>query len=284
MENKRGGTKMIAFDFEYYRPDSLSEAVKLYVELRRNGKQPLYYSGGTEIITMARRNDIYTKAVIDIKGIPECNIYEIRDNQLVTGAGVTLTHASENKVIPVLSKTANFAADHTARNKITVGGNICGKIIYKEVVLGHLIADSNVIIYGEKGRRTVPINQAFNQRLQLEDGELLVQLTTDMSYSELPCICVKKTRQGKIGYPLISTAAIKKDGNIRMAFSGVCSFPFRSARMEEAINNLALPREQRIEEAVNSLPAPIFGSIQGSSEYKRFVLRNLLDDILTSLY
>jgi CO/xanthine dehydrogenase FAD-binding subunit len=121
MENKRGGTKMIAFDFEYYKPDSLNEAVKLYGKLSRSGKNPLYYSGGTEIITMARRNDIFTKAVIDIKGIPECNVYEIRGNQLVTGAAVTLTNIAENKVIPVLSKTSNFAADHTARNKITIG-------------------------------------------------------------------------------------------------------------------------------------------------------------------
>ena len=143
---------------------------------------PLYYSGGTEIITMARRNDIFTKAVIDIKGIPECNVFEIRGNQLVIGAAVTLTHIAENKLVPFLSKTANFPADHTARNMITVGGNICGKIIYKEAILGHLIADSNAIIYGEKGKRIVPINQAFNQRLQLEKGELLFQLTTDMSY------------------------------------------------------------------------------------------------------
>ncbi|HOE56287.1 MAG TPA: FAD binding domain-containing protein, partial [Bacillota bacterium] len=189
----------------------------------------------------------------------------------------------ENKLIPVLSKTANFAADHTARNKITIGGNICGRIIYREAVLGHLITDSNIIIYGEEGKRTVPINQAFDQRLQLREGEFLFQLTTDMSYSDLPCICVRKTKQGKTGYPLISMAVLKKDNNIRMAFSGVCSFPFRSAKMENAINNKAISREQRIEQAINSLPAPIFGNIQGSSEYKEFVLKNLLNNIIAAL-
>ncbi|HOR85918.1 MAG TPA: FAD binding domain-containing protein [Bacillota bacterium] len=274
---------MIAFDFDYYKPDSLNEAVKLYGELSRSDKRPLYYSGGTEIITMARRNDIYTKAVIDIKGIPECNAYETIGSLMTIGAAVTLTHITENKLIPVLSKTANFAADHTARNKITIGGNICGRIIYREAVLGHLITDSNIIIYGEEGKRTVPINQAFDQRLQLKEGEFLFQLTTDMSYSDLPCICVRKTKQGKTGYPLISMAVLKKDNNIRMAFSGVCSFPFRSAKMENAINNKAISREQRIEQAINSLPAPIFGNIQGSSEYKEFVLKNLLNNIIAAL-
>ncbi len=274
---------MIALDFEYYKPGSLDEAVKLYGKLSDSDKNPLYYSGGTEIITMARRNDIFTKAVIDIKGIPECNVFETRGNQLVIGAAVTITHIAENKLVPFLSKTANFPADHTARNMITIGGNICGKIVYKEAVLGHLIADSNVIIYGEKGKRIVPINQAFNQRLQLEKGEFLFQLTTDMSYAKLPYICVKKTKQEKIDYPLISAAALKKDNNIQMAFSGVCAFPFRSTRMEEDINNKNISKERRIEQAINHLPAPIFGNIQGSSEYKKFVLKNLLNYTLEKL-
>jgi len=274
---------MIAFNFEYYKPDSLEEAVNLYKDLSDSGKEPLYYSGGTEIITMARRNDLATKAVIDIKGIPECNVFEIKDNQLIIGAAVTLTHIAENKSIPFLSKTADFPADHTSRNKITVGGNICGKIIYKEAVLGHLIGDSNVSIYGEKGKRNAPIIQAFNQKLQLEKGEFLFQLATEMNYSNLPYISMKKTKQGKMEYPLISIAAIKKNNNIQMAFSGVCPFPFRSIEMEGYINNKAITKEQRIEGSINHLPAPIFGNIQGSAEYKKFVLKNLLEYTLKTL-
>ncbi|WP_434284063.1 FAD binding domain-containing protein [Clostridium botulinum] len=274
---------MIAFNFEYYKPDSLDEAVKLYKELSKSGKEPLYYSGGTEIITMARRNDLVTKAVIDIKGIPECNVFEIKGNKLIIGAAVTLNHIAENKLIPFLSETADFPADHTSRNKITVGGNICGKIIYKEAVLGHLIGDSSVSIYGKKGKRIVPIIQAFNQKLQLKKGEFLFQLSTEISYSNLPYISVKKTKQGKMEYPLISMAALKKNNNIQMAFSGVCSFPFRSMEMEKYINNKTLAKEQRIEQAISHLPAPIFGNIQGSSEYKRFVLRNLLEYTLETL-
>lgn len=274
---------MIAFNFEYYKPDSLDEAVKLYRKLSESGKEPLYYSGGTEIITMARRNDLVTKAVIDIKGIPECNVFEVKGNQLIIGAAVTLNNIAENKLIPFLSETSDFPADHTSRNKITVGGNICGKIMYKEAVLGHLIGDSNTIIYGEKGKRVVPIMKTFNQRLQLKKGELLFQLATEMSYSTLPYISVKKTKQGKMQYPLISMAAIKKNNNIQMAFSGVCSFPFRSVEMEEYVNNKTIIKEQRIEQAISHLPAPIFGNIQGSSEYKKFVLRNLLEYTLETL-
>ena len=60
---------MIPYDFEYHRPTTLSEALQLYESLDKGGKQPMYYSGGTEMITLARLNLIQTKAVIDIKAI-----------------------------------------------------------------------------------------------------------------------------------------------------------------------------------------------------------------------
>lgn len=274
---------MSAFDFDYFKPDSLDEAVNIYKDLSKLGKDPIYYCGGTEIITMARRNAITTKAVIDIKAIPECNVFEVRGSKLVIGAAITLTQICDNKLIPFLSKTANFPADHTTRNMITLGGNICGKIIYKEPILGHLIADSNVVIYSEKGKRIVPINQAFNKTLQIQKGEILFQLTTDMSYKSMPYICIRKTKQEKIDYPLISMAALKKNDNIQMAFSGVCPFPFRSLKMEHDINNKSYSYEKRIEHAINHVPAPILANIQGSSEYKKFVLKNLLESTLETL-
>ena len=52
---------MIAFDFEYYKPDTVEDAVKLYNKLNSNGKKPIYYGrGGTEFISMARMNNRYT--------------------------------------------------------------------------------------------------------------------------------------------------------------------------------------------------------------------------------
>ncbi|MGE5633431.1 MAG: FAD binding domain-containing protein [Caulobacteraceae bacterium] len=274
---------MIAFDFSYYRPDSLEEALELYLKLNKANKNPLYYSGGTEIITMGRRNDIYTEAVIDIKGIPECSRFEVTGNELITGAAVPLTCIAESGLFPLLGETSKLPADHTARSKITIGGNVCGKIVYREAVLGHLVAESKVMIYGKKGKRILPINKIFDRQMKLKDGDMLVQFITKMNYAKLPYICMKRTRQGEIGYPLISMAALKKGEHIRMAFSGVSAFPFRSAEMEKEINNKSVPEELRIEQAISHLPAPIFENIHGSAEYKRYVLKNMLDTTLKAL-
>jgi CO/xanthine dehydrogenase FAD-binding subunit len=53
--------------------------------------------------------------------------------------------------------------------------------------------------------------------------------------------------------------------------------------MEDYINNKFIMKEQRIEQAISHMPAPILGNIQGSSEYKKFVLRNLLEYTLETL-
>lgn len=271
---------MIPYNFEYYKPSSVEEAVNIFQKLNSHGKEPLYYGGGTEIISMARRNDIHTKAVIDIKGIPECNTFEIQGDKLIVGSAVTLTGISEANLFPLLSKASSGTADHTIRNKITIGGNICGRIIYREAVLPFLLCDSTVIIAGSGGIRRTPINEAFNKTLKLGTGEFLVSIETDKYYISLPYVNIKKTRLEEIDYPLVSISALKKDGFIRIAFSGACPYPFRSSNVEEDLNNRLEPVETRIKNAIGRFPCPVMGGISGSAEYREFVIKNALFDIL----
>ena len=274
---------MIPFDFEYYKPSSMIEAVDAFSLLNTQGKAPLYFSGGTEIISMARRSHLFTEAVIDIKGIPECNTFNVLNKKLVIGASITLTQLEESKLFPLLGRAARKVADHTVRNKLTVGGNICGKITFREAVLPFLLSDSTVVLASQIGIRNVPINQVFNKTLKLEKGEFLVQLVTDIGYSQLPFMSIKKTKQEKSAYPLISIDSLKKDGQIRFAFSGVCPFPFRSSTIEQVLNDKNIPLELRINKALSILPAPINNNLESSAEYREFVLKNTLSEIIKVL-
>ncbi|MFC3885746.1 FAD binding domain-containing protein [Bacillus songklensis] len=274
---------MISFDFEYYRPASIQEAIELFQRLEGEGKQPIYYSGGTEIITLGRLDLVVTKAVIDIKGIPECRVLQYEEDYLALGGGLSLTEIEEANLFPLLSKTASEVADHTARNKITVGGNICGQIFYREAVLPFLLTDSQVITAGLNGLRTEPINTVFNQHLQLEKGEFLVLLLTEKDYLDMPHISIKIRQQWDTGYPLATIAAIKKEEQVRVAFSGVCPFPFRSKEIEEELNNKQLSLDERVNRAIRLLPEPILDDVEGSAEYRKFVIKTTLVDIITGL-
>ncbi|PGY08494.1 xanthine dehydrogenase family protein subunit M [Bacillus sp. AFS031507] len=274
---------MLPIDFDYYKPASLKEAVDLNQYLDQQGKQPMFFSGGTELITLGRIDLAYTEAVIDIKDIPECNVMQVSGEQLLLGSTLSLTKIEEANLFPLLTKTTSQVADHTARGKISLGGNICARIFYREAVLPFLLSDSQVLIVGPEGKKMVPINEIFLEKLQLKKGEFLVQLATETRFIKAPFFSFKRRQQWDTGYPLITVAALKIGQEVRVAISGFCPFPFRSKELEASLNKRDLPVVSRIDEGVSKLPKPILDDVEGSAKYRLFVLRNLLMDVLAVL-
>lgn len=70
---------------------------------------------------------------------------------------------------------------------------------------------------------------------------------------------------------------------MRVALSGLCPFPFRSQKVEASLNKREWPIKDRVSSALSDLPGPILNDVEGSSEYRLFVLRNLLHDVLEVL-
>ncbi|CAG7615893.1 FAD binding domain-containing protein [Paenibacillus allorhizosphaerae] len=274
---------MIPFDFEYYKPASIEQAVEWFQRLQAQGKHPMYFSGGTEIITLGRLSYVRPGAVVDIKSIPECGVLEFRQDRLIIGASVTLSALSAANPFPLLSGTAQGIADQTARNSITLGGNVCSAFYYREAVLPLLLADSRLVVAGPGGTREVSIHDVFLEQIRLADGEFVVQTMTDREYASLPFVHYKKRQIGNVGYPLVTMAALKKDNRIRTAYSGVCSFPFRSAAIEQALNHASLPLSDRIAQAIDRLPAPILSDVEGSAAYRGFVLKQTMADAVSEL-
>ncbi|WP_045518189.1 FAD binding domain-containing protein [Neobacillus niacini] len=274
---------MLAANIEYYKPATIQAALEQFYLLKNKRKRPIYYGGGTEVLTLGRLNLIETDAVIDLKGIRECQSFEFDQEYLITGAALPLTYIEEKNLFPLLTSSSMGIADHTARNKITIGGNICGQIFYREAVLPFLICESKAVIAGENGIQIFALNEIFNETLQLEEGQFLLQLLTEKRYIHLPFVSIKKRQQWDTGYPLLTVAAVKVEDQIRFAFSGLCPFPFRSRKMEDELNNLQLPLKERISRALLQVPSPILDDIEGSKDYRLFVLRNTLNEIILDL-
>lgn len=274
---------MIAFDFEYYKPASIAEATEVYKEVQTGGKKPMFFSGGTEFITFARVNQLQADAVIDIKGIPDCHMIEQQGNQLIIGAAVSLNKITESNLFPLLGQTVKQIADHTSRNKITLGGNLNSKLMYREGILPLLIADAKVKIAKGTEEEIVPLEAVFDQEIELQPGNFLAQIIIEAFYANLPFVSLKRTKFSKVGYPVVSVAALAKDRQIRVAFSGVCAYPFRSVQIEAILNDTSLPVHKRIDKAVTYLPAPVVNDLQGSAAYREFVLKNILLDTMEAL-
>lgn len=274
---------MIPFDFEYYKPSTLDEAVQIYQTVSGRDLKVIFISGGTEFITFARLNKISTDAIIDIKGIPECTVLEIQGDELVIGAAVPLNKISESGLFPLLGEAVKQVADHTSRNKITIGGNLFSRLKYREGILPLLLSDAKVKIMGNEGEEILPLEELNNHKKKLKNGEFLVQIMIEKEYLDYPFISLKKTRLSKIGYPIASVSALKKDNQIRAAISGVCEYPFRSSELENLLNDDNLSVENRISEAMKKLPSGIVNDFEGSAEYRQFVLSNMLEDVIEAL-
>ena len=271
---------MIPFNFSYYRPNSLDEAISIYKELDSKDKSPIYYGGGTEFISMARMSNVYSEGVIDIKDIDECNIHGIKGKELIIGSAITLNKIAEANLFPLLSQTVGRIADHTIQGKITLGGNLTGTIIYKESMLPLLLTDSQIVVEGINGRKKLSIMDSINYGKQLPKGDLILNVIIDKNFLDCPYNHVKRTKYEKIDYPLISIAALKYNEKIRVAFSGLCEYPLRSLEVEEYLNDKSISIKKRIDKIIDELSEAIITDISGSSEYRKFVLSTILNELL----
>lgn len=274
---------MISFDFDYYQADNAEEAVEKYIELKEKNKNVAYYNGGTEIVTYARKDKMNFDALIDIKNIPACNEFEDSGDKIIIGASITLNEIAEKNYFPLLSRSSEVVADHTTRNHITLGGNLLGRLPFKEPLLPLLVAEAEVTTFNKDGYRTRPITEVFDKRMVLDKEEILLQITVDKNKTELPYFQTRKVKQSEIDYPILHIAALKEDEKIKFALSSLCPFPFRSEDIEEILNDSSLSKADKIDEVVENIPVPINSNLRGGKEYKEMLFRNSLQACLDSL-
>ena len=271
---------MIARDFIYCKAETLPEAVEAFSAYTARGKRAFYYGGGSELITMSRANSIRPDVVIDYKAVPECRVLEESSEYLSIGAGLTLNEIKESNRFPLLGTAGGRVADHTNQCRITLGGNLCGTIRYREACLPLLLADAKVHIASQAGARTVPLHDVFHKRMRLQPGELAAAFLVPKRALHAPYAHIKKTSGEKIDYPLINVTALIDSERLLTAFSGICAFPFRDKGIEDVLNDSALPPQRRIAEALKLLPGQPVSNAEGSGAYRLFLMEQTLENLL----
>lgn len=155
--------------------------------------------------------------------------------------------------------------------------------MYRETSLPLLLSDAAVTVFGREAARKVSFESVFQGRMQLSPGEFIVQIHVPGWALHAPHFHVKRTTNEKIDYPLVSMAAMIKNERLRVAFSGLCSYPFRSPQMEAVLNDSSLSCADRAEEAGRLLPEPAHKDVEGSGEYRLFVFKNMVEALLEEL-
>lgn len=157
---------------------------------------------------------------------------------------------------------------------------MCGSIIYRESVLPLLLASGKVFIYNGVTEVQKNLSEIFNKKIIINDNEFITKFVVDTKYLDMPYAHIKKTKSDKIDYPLLTTTALMDNNKLKIAFSGLCSFPFRSEIIENVLNDKNLTRKQKLDQIILNLPENAMDNIDGSKAYREFVLKNTVDKIL----
>ena len=112
-------------DFNYVRPRSLKEAVKVLADL---GPNAMAVAGGTDVYPKMKRGQFTPRHVVSLRTLKELKgIRRIKEGIWI-GAGETLTafsgHPLISKRFPALAYAAESVSTPQLRNMGTIGGNV----------------------------------------------------------------------------------------------------------------------------------------------------------------
>jgi len=290
MGSAYGGQKMIPFDFDYYRPSSINEAVKIMHSLSESGKKAYYYAGGTELLTNFRKGKAKADAIIDIKTLPELTELSSKNDELILGAALSLNKVIDQGLVNNINNEAislahkaikdvfSKIADHTTRNALTLGGNLCGRLTYKEAVLPLLAYDATVVIANYDGIYEKPLKEVFDKKMKLGADELLVKIKVKLSNKI--SFNLRETEGTETDYPVLHLFSLIDNEELFVGLSGYSSLPvYQRIIDKELIKDILAGEESASSELFELFESDARDCQRASIAYRKHLLKCAFEDM-----
>lgn len=162
--------------FDYHRPDTVEEAVRLLAEL---GEEAKILAGGQSLVPMLSMRLAFFDHLIDISRLRELQGIESRRDQLWIGAGTTEAKIGANaqvrESVPLLTRVTPFIGHFQIRNRGTLGGSIAHADAAGEYPAVALTLDATMEVLSPRGRREINASDFFAGlwETSMEPDELL---------------------------------------------------------------------------------------------------------------
>lgn len=272
--------------FAYQRADSAEDAVERLAAL---GGEAKVLAGGQSLVPMLAFRLVRPTALVDLTRLHELRYIELDEHDgLCVGA---LTTHRDLELLPqrlrdsghaLLADSARFIGHLPIRTRGTVGGSIAHADPAAELCVLATLADADVVVVGQGGRRTLTAGEFFQGFLTtaLEPDELVVEVRFPPLGS---AVAVEEyaRRHGDFALGLVTVALdLGDDGTCRaarIALGAVDDVPVRASSAEAALIGQRLDREvvdAAAHEATREL-APA-GDASASSAYRRRLATSLL--------
>lgn len=148
--------------FDYYRPESLDQAYEIMVQFQGRAR---YIAGGTDLMVRIKQGLARPEVLISLRQIQELQGIEQEGERLVI-RGLTLLRDIETDPLvrskaPVLQEAIASLANIQIRNVATLGGNLANASPAGDSIPALLVLDSQVVLAGPDGERTLPLLDFF---------------------------------------------------------------------------------------------------------------------------
>jgi len=170
---------MIPGAFDYHRPSSIDEAVKLLADL---GEEARVLAGGHSLIPMMKLRMALPENLIDLQDIAELKGISEDGGTITIGAMTRQSEIIASALLaekcPILRETALQIADPQVRNLGTMGGNVANGDPGNDMPAVMQALDAVYVIAGPGGSREVAARAFYEAAYftALADGEVLTAI------------------------------------------------------------------------------------------------------------
>jgi aerobic carbon-monoxide dehydrogenase medium subunit len=275
---------MIPPPFEYLRPSTIPEAIKL---LQQHGDDAKILSGGQSLIPMMKLRIARPAYLVDINRIAGLSYVKEEGGFLKIGG---LTREAELEAAPVvrakypiLLDTAHVIADPQVRNLATVAGNLAHGDPANDHPATMVALGAQIVATGARGERVIPIEEFFVTLFTtaLQQGEILTEIRIPVPPARSGGAYFKLER--KVGdFATAAVAAqVTLDGSgavqrVGIGLTNVGPTPIKAKKAEDFLRgkkldaaNIAQAGQLAADDAQPS------SDLRGPAEYKKGLVKEL---------
>lgn len=274
---------MYTNDFEYYRADSVDDALTLLGD--HAGAELV--AGAHGLLPRMKTGDESPPALVDIGQLRGLDMIEEDDDGTDLSIGALATHAeiADSETVrqraSALADAAAELGDPQVRNGGTIGGNLAHGDARSDPPAALLALDGSLEVRGLNGERTINATDLFEGPFEtaVADDEIVIGIqipTIDDAVSGY-----RKRRDPLSGYALVGIGVwLRTDGetieDARVAVTGATTTPTRLPAVEDALEGEAIT-EDTISAASAKAGTTVddgafVSDVQASAEYREHLL------------
>lgn len=282
----------------YYLAQTISDAIQALAAAPGPSR---VISGGTDLLLdlqQGRHPPVHT--LVDVSGIPEMNVIEIRQERLFIGAAVPLNRVVRSPLVgehsPALVEACALIGGPQVRNTATLGGNVGHALPAADGTIALLSLDAQAEVADASGCRQVPFESLFKgpgRSALIPERELIAGF-----YLPLRAARTGRTGQGsafrRVMRPQGVAIAILNMGvwverlgesiaDVRIAVGPGGPVPYRARQAEQALRNCPFGPQvfSQANQAILAEASYRSSPHRATAEYRQHMTRHLLDEALS---